>query len=458
MAITLSGWECLSLDVRDRYQAELNKSDPAVDLAQDEVIEDDVELPLADPGKGDILVLGGGLAGKYESAKTGTVDFFDVKSEKFAKSGKLGTNRVGASAVVLTKGSTADDVLVVGGGSGEIVIKRDKATLKGKPLATGETYDPDKENSKPTAGKLATARLLATQTALPNGKVLIAGGYAADSAAIRTIETFDPVAKKYSVAGNLLQPRAGHTATLLPDGRVLFTGGVSTDYGVPTPTAELFNPATGSSSPASNNMQIALGGHSAVLIEGCDCARDGKVLIAGGFNGFGFGGERTLESASSVVMLFDPATAMFTSSGVPQLNEERMLQTATSLGDGRILFAGGVWGQGFYGEKKFQGVYGGILNSAEIYDAATNKLDCVGGKAKNDKCPQTMANARVVHGAIRVGKNVLLVGGIGAKSRTSGGGGAPLKTAEMFNADKETFKSVGAMSAARIFPALAVVP
>ena len=75
--------------------------------------------------------------------------------------------------------------------------------------------------------------------------------------------------------------RAGHVATLLPDGRVLVTGGFffSRDPGVAAPLAptapEIFDPRSGTSAPA-GTMVAERSGHTATLLE------EGRVLIVGG--------------------------------------------------------------------------------------------------------------------------------------------------------------------------------
>src|SRR6478736_1712490 len=64
-------------------------------------------------------------------------------------------------------------------------------------------------------GSLATARSGHTATLLPNGKVLVAGGFDGNSI-LRSAELYDPANGTWSATGSLASARAYHTATLLP--------------------------------------------------------------------------------------------------------------------------------------------------------------------------------------------------------------------------------------------------
>src|SRR2546428_168405 len=96
-------------------------------------------------------------------------------------------------------------------------------------------------------GSLNTPRSGHTATLLPNGMVLVAGGWGF-SGLHNTAELYDPAAGAWSVTGGLNTPRDLHTATLLPNGKVLVAGGTTTttppDFGLNN-SAELYDPATG---------------------------------------------------------------------------------------------------------------------------------------------------------------------------------------------------------------------
>src|SRR5262249_36210210 len=111
-----------------------------------------------------------------------------------------------------------------------------------------------------------------TATLLADGRVLVAGGTGA-SGALSSAEIFDPAnaaAGFQSVGSAMTAARSGHTATLLNNDSVLIAGGEDTR------TAEIFNPAPLTFSPALWNLTVARSGLTATLFT------DDSVLLAGG--------------------------------------------------------------------------------------------------------------------------------------------------------------------------------
>jgi hypothetical protein len=86
------------------------------------------------------------------------------------------------------------------------------------------------EYLKPTAaswtltGSLGTARDLHTETLLPSGKILVAGGVAPHTIYLNGAELYDPITGIWTPTGSLGTARHLHTATLLPSNDVLGGG------------------------------------------------------------------------------------------------------------------------------------------------------------------------------------------------------------------------------------------
>ncbi len=188
-----------------------------------------------------------------------------------------------------------------------------------------------------TTGSLNTGRLKHTATVLPNGQVLVVGGYSGrNSDYWNSAELYDPATGTWATTGSLLAARGygSHTATLLPNGKVLVVGGDTGGYY--TADAELYDPASGTWA-MTGSLNAARRYHTATLLA------NGKVLVVGGSGSGGW-----LNSAE----LYDPASGTWTTTG--SLKTPRCYHTATLLPSGKVLVAGGY--------------ESGRPSSAELYD------------------------------------------------------------------------------------------
>jgi Abnormal spindle-like microcephaly-assoc'd, ASPM-SPD-2-Hydin/Galactose oxidase, central domain len=324
-----------------------------------------------------------------------------------------------------------------------------------------EFFDPSTNtfNLSTTADPLADRRGLGmpspddggyTATLLPDGDhVLIAGG-APWFDFLNTAELYDASEASVAGVGFMVSSFAAAASAALPGGRILLTGGASGEQlGGPTTSAELYDfpstsflcpdgstPMDNPTMPCSITMNDERFLHTATLIpSGVDA---GQVLIAGGDQGSTVG--------SPTAELFNPSGGTFScvgglSSSTFQCNASmtsaRFGHTATLLTSGtesgEILIAGGL-------SSSF--TPSTVLNTAELFNPASNTFSCVGGVSSSPPlCNQSLNTARNGHYGLvlTTGPNaghVLIAGG-------SDQNGAPIASAELYDPTAGTFSCIG---------------
>jgi WD40 repeat protein len=280
-------------------------------------------------GDGRVLVTGGPLGTVLKRDRS--AELFDAATGKFSLTGSMKVARSGQGTALL-----ADGRVLFAGGATTLLAKSGGYYVPGADivLASAELYDPVTGQFK-TTGSMSTAREDSTATLLPDGRVLIAGGSVQASSdgwkPTASAELYSPTTGKFSPTGEMATARVGHTATLLPDGRVLIAGGYGSSGNV-LASAELYDPKTGTFSPT-GSMATVRGDHTATLLP------DGRVLIAGGADAPDDGLAANILASAE---LYDPKTGTFSPAG--SMATARQLQTATLLLDGRVLIAGGADG------------------------------------------------------------------------------------------------------------------
>ena len=177
---------------------------------------------------------------------------------------------------------------------------------------------------------------------LADGRVLVSSGWG--------ISLFSPQSATTTAVAQLPYYQQGMTWTPLPNGKVLGSGGIYTEHRV-----LLFDPATSLVNTVDLMTQRI---HPSVT-----ALADGRIMIAGGCT------EGTCATPLASTEIYDAATGTF--SPGPRMKQRRTYHSATLLADGRVLFYGGKG----YDASAPDGGYLYSLDSAELYDPATNSFD-----------------------------------------------------------------------------------
>lgn len=269
--------------------------------------------PAAQFGSASILVGGTGPNGALDSTEV-----YFAQAQSFVVGPRLNEQRDYLAVCALKDGR----LLVTGG----LHYDAQRAIYSD----TAEIYDGDFGGFRFTKGAPLHRRAGHTLTQLPDGTVLVAGGLSGGFSTPVTAEIFDPETETFTeTASAPAYHRQLHTATLLDDttGRVLFVDGGA-------PLVEMYEASSGTFFPAGGASSVNRTGATASLLP------DGRVLIAGGLEmRGGTGNDLMLDSFD----LWVPQGGDHGSVVRPMVVflEPRYGHTASTLRDGRILYAGG---------------------------------------------------------------------------------------------------------------------
>ena len=293
-------------------------------------------------------------------------------------------------------------------------------------------------------GPLTTARADHTATLLPDGKVLITGGFGGNFQPLASAELYDPSTDRFTPTSNMNTARAWHTAILLANGKVLITGGVQdSQFSTFLVSAEIYDPSIGTFAatgnmilggrvrstllpddrvfiaedgnvaeiydPASGTFALtsAYTSSSPVLVDTATLLPDGRVLVAG----------CATQCSGGTTEVYDSQTGMFSATGPRRAWDT--VSTATLLMNGTVLFV--------------EGNDGALPDDAEVYDPTSGVFTHIGFTSN---VHEFSAAARLPDGT------VLIAGG-----QVAGGNGNP--SAELYVPATSMFNSAGNMTTGR---------
>ena len=196
--------------------------------------------------------------------------------------------------------------------------------LGGRPTASTELFDP-RQNAVAAGPSMTTARGGFAVAPLGRGRFLFTGG-TNGSRIVRTAEIFDATTGRFRRTGEMRSPRAIHVATLMRGGRVLLTGGEARDLVLSS--TEIYDARRGRFLRGPS-LTVNRYKHAAVPL------RDGGVLVVGGSDGRDFNGRY-----ASVERLA-PGAARFARAGRMAEARFKLPDAVVRLPSGRVVIAGG---------------------------------------------------------------------------------------------------------------------
>lgn len=328
---------------------------------------------------GRVLVAGGfdrERGGREAAAGLASAELYDPKTGVWTPAGSMSVGRGRPAAVLLRDGT----VLVIGGISLTSTDDGVQMLTPMEVLASAELYDP-RTGTWAATGSMADARAGGTATLLPDGRVLVAGGWGAGELfgpKLASAELYDPATRTWTETGSMSAERDGHAAVLLPDGKVLVAGGYDSDR---LRSAELYDPVTGVWSDTGRLPERFIPDTAALLL-------DGTVLIAGGDVPTGPGAAGSAHAALYDISAgtWTPATSMI---------QPRLAGADALLPDGRVIVMGGRM-SGAPDTTSFA--------EAELYDATAGTWKAI---------PSMTVARAAARAVLLLDGRVLVVGGVG---------------------------------------------
>ncbi len=283
-------------------------------------------------GQGDVILAGGGQGGLLGATGLDTSDVYDFHTMSVKAGPKLNSAR----ALHVTVGLKDGRMLLAGG-----------TDQTGAAIATAEIYDPATHKFTPT-GSMSLARAAHAGALLPDGRVLVVGGTTILTDPVQALanaqssaEIYNPATGLWSSAASIGSRRLAPSLDTLPNGKVLVSGGfeVTVLFGIPIPTGaiktcQLYTYGTNSwaAAAAMPNARAVHSLNSIVLT-------DGKLLVTGGATS---GPDLTQATAIAKADLYDPIANNWTP--LADMRTPRTGHTVTRISNGDVVVIGGASG------------------------------------------------------------------------------------------------------------------
>lgn len=281
-------------------------------------------------GDGTVLLVGGASGTDQAPTYLRSAELFDPKTNTFAATGSMMDARSEHAAVLLMNGR----VVVAGGKS------------SAGPLSSAEVYDGGKFH---TVDALQAPRTRALGTLLGTGTALVAGGLDATNTVVAMVETFDATSEKWTPVSPMTHKRMGFYLTTLPNGSALAIAGISTTTLADLADTEMYTAVT--------NKWTSAGSLSETRYDfGGTTLPDGNVLVAGGY-------EIVKSGPTAGAELYDSKKFMWSKAG--SLTTARSEHTLTAMAGGLAVASGGV-------VRNAQKAITSYLKSVEVYDPGAN--------------------------------------------------------------------------------------
>jgi hypothetical protein len=265
---------------------------------------------------GKYLVTGGDLDRTYASSIS-TTEIWDPTTKTWTSGPSMIGKRARHGAVLLADGK----VLVAGGGDCFYCTGTTSTTL----LSTAEVYDGTTWTS---VASMTTPRSSAAFIRTPTNTVLAAGGGNMGTVVIKSGETYDPVANKWTAVTNSMTDFRAWPMAVVRSGKVLVFGGYT--YYNALSSADLYDPVSNTFSPFSA-MTIGRVFASVGVLD------DGSVLAVGGSKDVN--SNSTNAAALATADLLSASTGVWTSIAGPKVAHSGA--SSLVLAGGKMIVAGG---------------------------------------------------------------------------------------------------------------------